>query len=260
VSGRYPEAGEESKTDNKDQLREYLKWTDALLRSMETCLRGDDSGNVWKYAGFRQFVRKYNQIIGVVAQSITLPPILDMYDLDQIPGLGNTIAVQQKDLFESVHANASVLKAFLEGKLGVIDDEIGALRDFLQARLRSAVLRPPEKERDIQDAIEQVLIGRGLVKGQDYDRETGRVKVSIKEVIPDFILVKLNLALEVKLISEAGRAKTVVDEINADIMSYSKSYRRLFFVVYDLGFIRVEEEFRRDLEADGRVSVVIVKH
>jgi len=67
----------------------------------------------------------------------------------------------------------------------VVDDEIAALRDFLQVRLRSAVLRPPQEERDVQDAIEQVLIGRGLIKGQDYDRETGRVKVSTKEVIPD---------------------------------------------------------------------------
>lgn len=246
--------------DNEDQLRECLKWTAALLRSMETCLRGDNAENVWKYASFKQFARKYNQIVAVVGRTVTLPPIVDMYDLDKMGGLANTIALQQKEAFESVHANASVLKAFLEGKLGVVDDEIAALRDFLQARLRSAVLRPPEKERDVQDAIEQVLIGRGLVKGQDYDRETGRVKVSTKEVIPDFILLKLGLALEVKLISEPGRAKTVVDEINADIMSYSRAYRRLLFIVYDMGFIRIEEEFRRDLEASGRVSVVIVKH
>ena len=246
--------------DNKDQLREYLKWTDALLRSMETCLRGDDAGNVWKYAGFKQFARKYNQIVTVVAQAIPLPPILDVYDLELMSGHGDTVALQQKNIFESVHANVSVLKAFIEGKLGVVDDEITALRDFLQARLRSAVLRPPDKERDVQDAIEQVLIGRGLIKGQDYDRETGRVKVSTKEVIPDFILLKLGLALEVKLIYESGRTKTVVDEINADIMSYSKIYRKLLFIVYDMGFIRVEEEFRHDLEANERVSVIIVKH
>jgi len=66
--------------------------------------------------------------------------------------------------------------------------------------------------------------------------------------------------LEVKLISEPGRTKTVVDEINADIMSYSKVYRKLLFLVYDMGFIHVEEEFRRDLEANERLSVVVVKH
>lgn len=246
--------------EDKEQLREYLKWIDALLRSMETCLHGDDVNGVWKHAGYKQFARKYNQIVSVIAQSMPLPPIIDMYDLEKIPGPTSTIAIQQKDLFESVHANASVLKALLESKLGVIEDQIAALRDFLQSRLRSAVIRTPEKERDIQDAIEQVLIGRGLVKGQDYDRETGRVKVATKEVIPDFVLIKLGTALEVKLIPEFGRTKTVVDEINADILSYSKVYRKLVFVVYDMGFIRVEEEFRRDLEVDDRVSVVVVKH
>ena len=82
-----------------------------------------------------------------------------------MPGLADTLAIQQKQYFEAVHANASVLKAYLESQLGVVDDETIGLRDFLQARLRSAIFRPPEKERDIQDAVEQLLIGRGLLKG-----------------------------------------------------------------------------------------------
>ena len=66
-----------------------------------------------------------------------------------------------------------------------------------------------------------------LQKGQDYDREVGRVKVSTKEVVPDFILLKLSLALEVKLIKTSTRVREVVDEINADIAAYSKVYRTI---------------------------------
>ena len=78
-------------------------------------------------------------------------------------------------------------------------------------------------------------IGRGMRKGIDYDREVGRVKISVKEVVPDFIMPMLSLALEVKLIKTAGqRVRRVVDEINADIASYSKGYDQLLFVVYDL--------------------------
>ena len=51
----------------------------------------------------------------------------------------------------------------------------------------------PESERDVQDVVEQLLIGRGYEKGIDYDREVGRVKVSSKEVIPDFIMALLIL-------------------------------------------------------------------
>lgn len=112
----------------------------------------------------------------------------------------------------------------------------------------------------LDDAVEGLLIGRGLQKGEDYDREVGRVKVSAKEAIPDFILMKLGLALELKLISRADRVKEAVDEINADIAAYSKEYRSLLFVVYDLGFIRDELEFRQDLERTANVSVIIVKH
>ena len=118
----------------------------------------------------------------------------------------------------------------------------------------------PARERDVQDAVEQLLIGRGLQKGTDYDREVGRVKVSAKEAVPDFVIMALGLSIEVKLTTSVPRVKEVVDEINADIAAYSLKYRTLLFLAYDLGFIRDEYEFRHDLERSGHVSVVVIKH
>jgi hypothetical protein len=113
----------------------------------------------------------------------------------------------------------------------------------------------------VQDTIEQLFVGRGLQKGSDYDREVGRVKVSAKEVIPDFVLPKLETAVEVKFLKDAGRVSVVVDEINADIRAYGLTYPQSVFIVYDVGgAIRDETEFRRDLEAADGVRVVIVKH
>ena len=71
---------------DKDALREYLHWTKALLRSMETSLRGEDPASVWKYGGYKAFARKYNQICTEVSQNVPLPPILDMFDLEKMPG------------------------------------------------------------------------------------------------------------------------------------------------------------------------------
>jgi len=227
---------------------------------MDSSLRAEDPANHWKHGGYKQFARKYNQIVAEIQKTIVLPPIFDVFDLAKIPGGGDTLPFQQKEIFEGVHANASVLKGWLESKLGVVEDETAALRDFIQSRLRSAVFRLPEKEREIQEALEQLFIGRGLQKGLDYDREVGHVKVSAKESVPDFILQKLALALEVKLVGSAGRVREVVDEVNADIAAYSKAYRSLLFVVYDLGHIRDEGEFRQDLERSGNVSVIVVKH
>jgi hypothetical protein len=247
--------------DKKEQgqLKEYLLYANALLESMESSIRADP-GNVWKYASYKQYICKYNQLITEVAKTIPIGTIVDAYDLERIPGASNTIAMQQKELFESVHANLSVLKAYLEHKLDLKADEITNLINFFQTNLRRAVFETPKRELEIQDVVEQLLIGRGLVKGIDYDRETGRVKVSIKEVVPDFILPKLSLALEVKLSKDATRSRTIVDEINADIMAYSKQYTALLFIIYDLGSIRDEVEFKQDLELTDGVSVIVVKH
>ena len=118
----------------------------------------------------------------------------------------------------------------------------------------------PALEVEVQNAIEQLLIGRGYQKGIDYDREVGRVKVSIKEVIPDFIFPRLGLALEVKLSKDKSKSRQIVDEINADIQAYSAKYAFILFVVYDLGSIRDEDEFKHDLQATDGVSVIVVKH
>ncbi len=118
----------------------------------------------------------------------------------------------------------------------------------------------PEKETEVQDNIERLFIGKGMSKGIEYDRESGKLEFSGKEYIPDFILPKLNLCIEVKLLKEGKRSR-VIDEINADITAYSTKYERMIFVVYDLGVIRDENEFRRDIEnAGANIKVLIIKH
>ena len=117
----------------------------------------------------------------------------------------------------------------------------------------------PQREVEVQNAIESLLLGRGLSKGSDYDRETGKFEFSGKEYIPDFIIPKLQLCIEVKLLRD-GRKSKVIEEISADITAYAKQYERQLFVVYDLGVIQNEEEFRRDIENAGNVKLIIVKH
>jgi hypothetical protein len=245
--------------DDHQNTRMYWQWVDALVTSMETAVHSDPN-NIWKYSGYKQFPRKYNELVSYLNSKIKLPPIIDLYNLDNIAGEGDTVVGQQISIFNSVHANACVLRAYLRGISGVDTDETQSLVDFLRARLRSAIFERPSREKEIQNAIEQLLIGRGLLKGQDYDREVGRVKISAKESTPDFIFAKLDLALEVKLAVDVARSKEIIDEINADIRAFSKAYKYIVFVVYDLGSIRDEGEFRRDLENEERVSVLIIKH
>lgn len=78
-------------------------------------------------------------------------------------------------------------------------------------------------------------------------------------VIPDFIVPKLKLCIEVKLIKDKNRKSKVIEEINSDITAYQKKYEHILFIVYDLGTIRDEIEFKRDIEANERNSVIILK-
>jgi hypothetical protein len=193
---------------DEHKLHEYLLYADALLKSMKESVGRDPSGP-WKFISFRTYMRKYNDLVTMVSKEIQVDTILSYFDTDKIGYEFNTAGVQQQTFFEAVFANLSILKAFLESKLNVVQDEIRNLKDFFQSNLRKAIFDVPTHEIEIQNAIEQLLIGRGLSKGIDYDRETGRVKTSIKESIPDFIFPRLGLALEAKLSKDATKAKAL---------------------------------------------------
>lgn len=140
-----------------------------------------------------------------------------------------------------------------------VEDEFENIANFFQSRLRAAIYQKPEKEIEVQNAIESLLLGRGFSRGADYDRELGKFEFSGKEYIPDFIIPKMSLCIEVKLL-RAGRKSKVIEEISADITAYKKMYPHQLFVVYDLGEIQNETEFKRDIEMTDGVKVIIIKH
>ena len=244
----------------KDKIKEFLAFANAILDSMNSILQTENSQNVWRFSNYLVYMRKYNELLERIAKEIEIDAIVDYFDLDKVPSPFDTIADQQKNYFSCVHANLLILKSYLENMIDLKKDEILNLTNFLQSNLRKAIFDVPKEEKDIRNSIEQLLIGKGLSKGIDYDRETGRVKVSIKENIPDFIFPKLDLALEVKFSSSKDKSKSIVDEINADIQAYSKKYVNLLFLIYDLGFIRDEDEFKNTIESKKDIKIIIIKH
>ena len=172
----------------------------------------------------------------------------------------DTIWPIQKEIMESVFLSTGMLLTYLESATAFAESEFDNIENFIKSNLRATIFATPQREVEIQNAIETLLIGKGMQKGIDYDRESGKFEFSGKEYIPDFVIPKLNLCIEVKLLKD-GRKSRVIEEINADITAYSKKYDRQAFVVYDLGNIRDEVEFRRDIEnAGNNIKVIIVKH
>jgi hypothetical protein len=248
--------------DRKEQLKQLLGSTNALLEAMRysTSTATGDAANVGRWSSYGIFLRKYNHLAQLAAPLLSNLSLIDTFDLTKVRSSSNTVWPQQKENFELAYANASLLKSLLEGEIGYAADETHRLIDFIQGNLRRAVYEIPQREVEVQNAIETLIVGRGMAKGTDYDRETGRVKNSGKESIPDFIFPVLNLCLEAKLSKTLENRRAIVDELNADIRAYAKLYDRQIYVIYDLGTIRDETEFKRDLENAPGVAVLIVKH
>ncbi len=235
--------------------------SEALLDAMESATAGSSSEpDVWRFTSYGTYMRKYNDIVNLVQALEPIAAPVDRFDMSAVPRLGDTILPQQREMFEMVRANLQILKAYLANRVESKEKQVVGIADFLQVTLRRATLVRPEREKEVQDTIEQLFIGRGMEKGIEYDREVGRVKISSKEVIPDFVLPLLDTAIEIKLLKEQSAVGRIVDEINADIQSYSKIYKSIVFVVYDLSVLRDEVEFRRDLESAGGIKVIVIKH
>lgn len=215
-----------------------------------------------RYSAFKTYAEEYTNIVYLIAEKIDLSAEkLRVYDVENMKGWGDTVWPQQKGVIDSIVVYIDILISLLENEVDFVDDEYSNLENFLKTKLRTVMFEPPSKEKEVQNAIEMLLVGKGWNKGIDYDRESGKFEFSGKEYIPDFIVKKLGLCIEVKLLKDNSRKSKMIEEINADITAYNKEYKRQLFVIYDLGVIRDEIEFKRDIENSGDdIRVVIVKH
>jgi len=128
--------------------------------------------------------------------------------------------------------------------------------NLAEYKLRKVIRDKPEREKEVQEAFENILIGADI----PYSAETDSIEYSSKTYTPDFIVMRVDLAIEIKLCSRNGREKDIIAEINDDIPSYKTKYGNIFFVVYDVGFIRDIDRFMQDFEEQEGVIVRIVKH
>lgn len=128
--------------------------------------------------------------------------------------------------------------------------------NLVEYKLRKVIRDAPAREVEVQEAIESLFIGSDL----PYSREIDHIEYSSKSYIPDFIIERINLAIDVKLCAREGREKEIISEINDDILAYQTKYVNLLFVVYDVGFIRDVDKFISSFEKNAGVVVKVVKH
>lgn len=247
--------------DKTKYLKMLMVQCKVLKSSVENTLNDTATKESGRFASFKTYAGQYNGLAKNVMDILELDQrTFAVFDVDNMPGWGDTVWPMQRQIVEAVMMNIGIVLSYLEAETDFTNDEFTNLDNFIRTKLRSAIFEKPAKEIEVQNAIETLLAGKGWSKGIDYDRESGKFNFSGKEYIPDFVIPKLNLCIEVKLLRE-GKKSRIIEEINADITAHAKKYDRQMFIVYDLGTIRDDVEFRRDIEAAGDdIKVVIIKH
>jgi hypothetical protein len=114
----------------------------------------------------------------------------------------------------------------------------------------------PKSEKEIQDAIENILNALGI----KFTRDREVTSVAGKAFKPDFIVGEIDLAIEVKLAKEGYGAPKIQESINADISAYRTKWKNLLFVVYDLGVINDPYKFQTENIKLFGISVRVIKH
>ena len=224
------------------QIKFLILRCKSLKENMIRTLNDSSTLVTGRYASFKTYAEEYGYLAREVCKALELSnERISCYDTQKMKGWADTFWPQQKEIIDSLVVYTDTLIAFLEREIDFINDEYSNLENFIKNKLRSIIFTPPENEKEVQNAIETLFVGKGWNKGIDYDRETGKFLFSGKEYIPDFIVPKLNLCIEVKLLKD-GRKSRIIEEINADITAYNKIYKRQLFVVYDLGVVRDEVE------------------
>lgn len=241
------------------EIKVLISQVRAFCETIRDILSNANTAEIGRYASYKDMARIYNDFAEQVKRLLKVPSLIYTYNIDTIPGYGDAVWGVEKKILEQVLVSAKMLLASLEGNFDFVDDEFDNMENFFYSRLRAVIFNKPDKEVEVQNAIESLLLGRGLSKGTDYDRESGKIEFSGKEYIPDFIISKLNLCIEVKLLRD-GRKSKVIEEISSDITAYKKAYQRQLYIVYDLGVIQNEAEFKNDIEKSEGVKVIIIKH
>ena len=121
-------------------------------------------------------------------------------------------------------------------------------------KLRKVIRTKPEREKEIQDQFENLLIGADI----DFEREGPHIDYSSKAYIPDFSFNSIDLAVEIKLCKT--EEKTFIQQINDDILAYKTKFNILLFIIYDLGVIRDVDTFKQSFEETENVIVHVIKH
>lgn len=226
--------------------QEHIRWLANSLRILEEIF-GHNS--------------RYYSTLSSYSWSKTGKMILDVWDMEsQINKKHNDTFLRQMEqsvglLWAAIdHLKDSEVEDVYDGKNTALEaSELIQIINLGENKLRKLFRSTPEKESEVQDKYEDLLIANDI----NYSREFPHIEYSSKQYIPDFSIKKLDLVIEIKLCRKDE--KTFIAQINDDILAYKTKFKNIIFVIYDLGKIRDVDTFKNSLEKHTDVIVQIIK-
>lgn len=239
----------QSLTQSQRMSAEHTRWLAKTLQFLESIF---GTSSIY-YLSFKQL--QWQQSGNFVIQAWDIQGALDVrHHQAYVRDLGTA-----KGLLQAAHdeLESISLSEVYQGRDSP-DDASGILKvlAIAERKLRKTVRELPNREREIQDAFENLLIGAEL----DYSREAESIEYSSKKYVPDFTLSKLDIAVEIKFSGRSEREKEIIAEINDDILAYRQKFGNILFVVYDTGFIRDIDRFADQFEKNDGIVVRVIKH
>ncbi|MGA6165976.1 hypothetical protein [Amycolatopsis magusensis] len=84
---------------------------------MDAAVRSTDPKDVWRFASYKQFMRKSNEVVEMTGKIEPIEAPVDRYNLDNVRDSTGTLAIIQQEYFEAVRANLHILRAYLPNKV-----------------------------------------------------------------------------------------------------------------------------------------------
>lgn len=199
------------------------------------------------------FLIKFNELRKLVIEKL---PDAEKYTTEQKVHEGMEAVTSSIERFSAVKLETNSLVDFIESNLDKSEELISNILGIITIKLRASIRKEPQGEKEVQEKVDTIL----NVSNFKYSREQVSIPFSSKHYIPDFTFELENTALEIKMCNRRGKEKTLIDEINSDIVAYKTKYKKLIFIVYDNGLIRDVSKFKQDIKNQEDVYIEVIKH
>ena len=201
----------------------------------------------------RPFLIKFNELRKLVIVEF---PDAEKYTTEQKVHEGMEAPLSSIERFSAVKLETNTLVDFMESKLDKSEEIVSDVLGIITKKLRASIRKEPQNEKEVQEKVDTIL----NVSNFQYSREQVSIPFSSKHYIPDFTFETENTALEIKMCNRKGKERTLIDEINSDIVAYKTRYKKLIFIVYDNGLIRDVPKFKQDIKNQENVYIEVIKH